>query len=340
MKLAGREAVRFCAEPDTGLCGALIHGQDEAQVAAMRQRLVGALMGAAPDDLRLTRLDAAEARRDAALIDEAMRARGFFAGRPIVLIEGGTDGHAKTIGTALDGMTAEDGFLIVTAGALAGRSALRALFEGSDMLVGLHLFADAVGPEDVAAMLRAAGLTAGTTEEAARDLAGLSASMDYGSFAQLVEIIALFGSDAGGPLSAEEISRLTPAGLEAELGDLVDAVAAGEADRIGLLLQRLAAGSVTAVTILIALQRHFRQLLGIASAPGGVNAGIGAVRPPLWGRRRDAVAAQMRLWNPSRLEQANRLLFEADSRARSTTNAPTMALVERCALRLAIMARR
>ena len=49
--------------------------------------------------------------------------------------------------------------------------------------------------------------------------------------------------------------------------------------------------------------------------------------------------ALLRRWQPRRLEQANQILFEADSKVRSSANAPDMALVERCSLRLAMMAR-
>jgi DNA polymerase III subunit delta len=79
------------------------------------------------------------------------------------------------------------------------------------------------------------------------------------------------------------------------------------------------------------LQRHFRQLLIAAGASG---------RAPLWGARRDVVTAQSRRWRRDRLEMAARMLYEADARVRSAERVPAMALVERCALRLAMMAER
>lgn len=339
MKLAGREALRFCARPDESLCGALIHGADAGQVAGARQDLVSALMGAETDDLRLTRLEAAEARRDAAMIGDALRARGFFPGRRIVVIEGGTDGLAKPLGAALEGLNAEDAFLVVTADALPARSGLRKLFESDRRLAALGLFADQLGPADIEAALRGAGLKTGIDRDALELLQVTASGMDLGSFRQLIGTIALYADGAEQFLTATEVEKLVPAGLEAEIDQLVDAVASGVPARIGPLMRRLEASGTTPVSVLIMLQRHFRQLLTAMSSGGG-EAGLANLRPPVWGARRSAMASQMQRWGQDRLEQANRLLFETDGKLRSSQQAPDMAVLERCALRLAIMGSR
>lgn len=340
MKLAGREAARFCREPDARLCGALIHGSDAGQVAAARREMVTALMGDAGDDLGLTQLDAAAARRDAALIADGLRARGFFGGRPMVLIEGGTDGLAKPLAAAVDGLTPEDGFLIVTADTVAARSPLRKLFEGARTLMSLQLFADAMGPDEIASALRERGVTCEIDRAACEALAVIAGGTDHGSFRQLLDLIAVYALDRTAPLTAEEVEQLAPAGLDAETDALIATVAQGEPRRIGPLIRRLEASGTGAVTVLIGLQRHFRQLLTVATAPGGPDAGLQALRPPVWGPRRTAMAEQVRRWGAVRLEQANRALFEVDGKIRSSQRAPDMALLERCALRLAIMGRR
>lgn len=339
MKLAGREAIRFSRKPDTGLCGALIHGADAGQVAGARQDLVAALMGPETDDLRLTRLDAAEARRDAALIGDALRARGFFPGRRIVVIEGGTDGLAKPLAAALEGVTADDAFLVVTADALPARSGLRKLFEGDRRLAGLGFFADQPGPADIEQALGDAGVGGGIEAEALDLLHATASGMDLGSFRQLIGVIALFVGGRAEPLKLAEVQALVPAGLEAEIDELVEAVASGAPARIGPLMRRLEASGTTPVSVLIMLQRHFRQLL-TAMTNGGGEAGLGSLRPPVWGARRAAMARQMQRWGQDRLEQANRILFETDGKLRSSQQAPDMAVLERCALRLAIMGRR
>jgi DNA polymerase-3 subunit delta len=92
--------------------------------------------------------------------------------------------------------------------------------------------------------------------------------------------------------------------------------------------------------MLIATGRHFRQLLGLAVATDGVEAALGRLRPPVFGPRRRALAAQARRWGPIQLEAANRILFQADRTLRSPGVRPDRALVERCLIRLAMIGAR
>ena len=102
------------------------------------------------------------------------------------------------------------------------------------------------------------------------------------------------------------------------------------------MLRRLRAGGATPVGLVLALQRHFRTLLTAASGERG----LARLRPPVWGQRRDALLRQLRGWRPERLEQACHLLLETDARLRSSGAPPEFAVLERTALRLAIMGRR
>ena len=336
MKVTGRDARRYCADPPAGLIGALLYGEDDGLVAERRREFIGAILGSDSDNLQVTRLDASEARRDPAAIDAALTNRGFFAGRQIVVIEGGTDGLARSLETALERVTPDDGLLVVTATSLPARSTLRKLFESKDNLASIGLYAEAASISEIEDALRALGVEHGVGTDAAAILQTLAADMDHGSFQRFLELLALNALGRADPLDAETVEALAPAGLETDIDRFVVAVAGGDTTTLGSLLRRLQAGGATPVGILIQLQRHFRMLLQAASSEGG----LARVRPPLWGARRDQVKVQLGKWSPARLEQANRLLFETDARLRSSDRAPDFALLERAALRLAIMAAR
>lgn len=339
MKLTGRDAAAFCAKPDTACLGVLLHGPDAGQVLDQRRRLVAAVMGGDPDPLRITELDVAEARRDPGAVDAALRAQGFFPGRRLVLIAGGTDGLAKSLTAVMDDVTPEDAMLIVTAEALPARSSLRKAFEGGRGLMALHFFADAMDGPAIDAALAEAGLAQGVTQDARLALTELAQSMDHGSFLQFLTLLALYGAEASEPLAEADVLALAPRGLDGDLDQFVHAVAGGQAQALGGLLRRMQASGATPVSTVLAMQRHFRLLLRAASAGSG-EAALGAIRPPLWGTRRAAVARQLRQWSLPRLEQAARLIFEADGKIRSAAKHPDWAVVERCALRLAIMGAR
>ena len=339
MKLTGRDAARFCRAPDRSLKGTLIHGSDAGTVAVRRKELSVALLGEAPDDMRVAHVQAADVRKDVSTLDTELKARGFFPGRRIVILDSATDGLSKVLSEILETTTPDDAFLIVTAGALPTRSRLRKLFENSRSLAGLYLFQETPGHSDIEDLLREAGLKRGVEPNGIQVLADVAQNIDYGSFIQLIEIISIFGLNETRPLSAKEIAEIIPVQQDAEADRFVEAVANGDPSAIGPILRRLEVNGTKAVTLLIALQRQFRQIHTVSTAPGGADAGLSLVKPPLWGARKSAMQAMVRRWHPKKLEQAIQILFETDASVRSSAQAPEMAVIERCALRLAMMGR-
>ena len=93
------------------------------------------------------------------------------------------------------------------------------------------------------------------------------------------------------------------------------------------------------MTLCIGTMRHFRALHTAASDPGGAAAGVGRLRPPVFGPRRDAMVRQAGAWGRDRLETAIGLLIDTDLQLRSSRPVPQNALVERALIRLAMMAR-
>ncbi|MBK0400534.1 DNA polymerase III subunit delta [Limibaculum sp. M0105] len=338
MKLSGRDSARFCKAPDARLSAALLFGPDAATVSAARREIVAALSEG--DEMRVTRLEGAAIRKDPAALDEAVRARGFFPGRRVVLIETARDEIAETLKAVLADISGEDAFIVAEAGALAPRSSLRKLFEGSRVAAACGLYPDPPDPAELAADLKAAGLAAGLTREAEGALAAAVHELDRAQLTQLVEKIALYGASESQPLDAQAVLGLMPAATEAELDRLIDAVAAGRADEVVPLLSRVAAGGGSPVQVLIAAGRMFRQLVTLASAPDGIEAAIARLRPPVFGPRRTALSRQAAAWSSGRAEAALRLLQETDLTLRSPGARPDRAMVERCLIRIAMMGAR
>ncbi|MBY8976404.1 DNA polymerase III subunit delta [Rhodobacteraceae bacterium NNCM2] len=334
MKLTGGAADGFLRKPDQRLFGALIHGPDPGLLAIKRRDLVSTLTEG--DDLRLTQLDPAATSKNPAELDVALKSRGFFPGRRVVLVDGAKDGFAKAIEPLLATVTAEDAFLVVTATGLNARSALRKLFEGNGDLVALAYYPNALSPDEVSYKLRTAGLSAPLAEGGLADLTTVIADLDPGNAAQLIEKIATSFLNRDDEISLEELHGQLPLTGDAEIETLVDCVVDGRPAEVGPVMQRLRAGGTSPVQIMIFTSRRFRDLLGLSASPDGIEAGINRMRPPVFGPRRQRVASQARMWG-SRVEEACRLLFATERQLRSSGDRPDMAIVERCLLRLAMM---
>ncbi|MEL6767106.1 MAG: DNA polymerase III subunit delta [Pseudomonadota bacterium] len=337
MKLQGRAAERYCSAPDGSHAGLLLHGPDAALVAERRQVLVAALSGG--DAMRVSRLEAGELRKDPALLYDALRARGFFADRPIVLVDPAGDGTAGAAEAALADLGPEDGILVMAAGLLPARSSLRKLFEGARHLAALGLYPEAPDIESLRTQLAGAGLPAGVSDDAANLLEAYAAEADRGSLTRTIERIALYGATAAAPLSASEVAALLPATAEAETERLIGAVVSGQAREATARLRRLLAGGMAPVTVLIQTSQHFRQLFS-ASVAGDPNAALDRLRPRPFGPRRDAMLAALRRWDTGRLEAALTLLHDTDLVLRSAGQRPDGAILERAVIRLSIMAGR
>jgi DNA polymerase-3 subunit delta len=135
------------------------------------------------------------------------------------------------------------------------------------------------------------------------------------------------------------VEAVAPAPPEGDLDDLLHLVAEGDAAGIAARIRRLSGRSSVATTLVIAAGRHFRALHAAAAAPGGIDAGLAALRPPVFGPRRSRMAAQARRWGETRAERAIRLLTDTDLALRSSRPVPALALVERTFIRLAMMVR-
>lgn len=334
MKLSGGAGAAFCRRPDPSRAGALLHGPDAGLLGLRRRDLARAL--SEDDPLRLTRLEPDQVRRDPAALDTALKSRGFFSGRQVVVIEGAKDGLTAAIAPLIGELMPDDGFLLVTGTALGPRSSLRKLFEGADRLVAIGLYPDPPDAHEIGQRLAEAGGPKAIDPAAMAGLEELGRALDPGSFERLLDTLALYAHGAE-MLTAEDLAALAPGGAGGDLDLLVMAVAQADAPRIGPLLARLGASGTAPASALGATARHFRRLVALASHPGGPRAAVEAARPPVRGPRRDALLADLRRWPAPRAEAALRQLFETERRLRSPGHRPEAAMVERALLRVALM---
>lgn len=340
MKLASREIARYAAKPDATRTGILLYGPDAMRIALRRQEIIANLVGPKGDEeMRLTRIQGNDLRRDTAQLVDAMKAQGFFPGPRAVHVEGANENCATAILTALEEWQDGDAQLIVTAGALKPTSKIRKAFENHRSAYACGIYDDPPSREEIEATLQKAGLR-NLPADALRDLTNLALSLDPGDFRQTVEKISLykFGDDT--PLTGAEIALCAPASVEAELDDVLHAVAESRAGDIGSIMRRLKAQGTQPTGLCIAALRHFRTLYAIAAHPGGANEGIGKLRPPVFGPRRDKLLRQAGHWGAPKLEQALTVIIETDLTLRSAgATAPDMALVERMLIRIAMLGR-
>jgi len=340
MKLAPREADRYFSNPDPKKAGLLIFGADAMRVALKRQQVVGALIGERGDEeMRLTRIAGAGLRKDPAALNDAIKAQSFFAGPRVALVEDAGDGLAKIIGAALADWQDGDAQVVVTAGSLAARSALRKIFEAHPKCLSAGIYDDPPSRAEIEDALAKSGL--GSIDSTTmQDIVALSRVLDPGDFRQTLEKLSLYKLNDADPVTSIDVLACAPTSTEAALDDLLNCVAEARDGEIGPILQNLRGQGAQAVGLCIGAMRHFRILHAAASDPGGPGAGLARARPPVFGKRRDRMTRQAQGWGLHKLEQALQILIETDLQLRSNAKAPQMAAMERTLIRLAMLGKR
>ena len=340
MKLTARDADAYFAKPDPDRAGLLIFGNDAMRVALKRQQVIAALLGeGAEEEMRLTRMSGGDLRKDPAMLLDAIKAVGFFPGPRAAFVEETTDAAAPAVQAALSDWQAGDAQIIVTAGALKPSSKLRKMFETHRNAYCVGIYDDPPTRAEIERMLAQAGIGA-VPPDCMAALSDLAGDLGPGDFARTVEKLVLYKLGDDGGLSLEDIAACAPQSTEAALDDVLNVVAEARHGEIGPLIRRLQAQGTNAVGLCIGATRHFRTLYAAASDPGGAAAGVGRLRPPVFGKRRDRILRQAQSWGPARLETALGVLTDTDLQLRSAgQTAPAMAVMERALIRLAMLGR-
>ncbi|WP_375229634.1 DNA polymerase III subunit delta [Roseobacter sp. S98] len=333
MKLSTRDATGYFAKPDPRRTGILIFGRDGMRVALKRQQMLAALLGpTAEEEMRLTRMNGNELRKDAAMLVDAIKAVGFFPGQRAVFVEDANENTGPAILAALDAWQDGDAQIVVTAGDLKPTSKLRKAFEAHPNAYATGIYDNPPTRAEIEQSLRESGLDLPSGDVMAA-LGDLAQALDPGDFRQTVEKLALYKLGDPDPVSEADVAACAPTSTEAAIDDILMVVAEARAQEIGPVMQKLTAQGATPVGLCIGAMRHFRALHRAASDTSG--------RPTIFGPHRDRMLAQSRRWGAARLETALTVLTDTDLQLRSAgQHAPGMALVERAFIRLAMLGAR
>jgi DNA polymerase-3 subunit delta len=336
MKLISRDIVAFFKSPPKGITGVLIYGNDPMRVFDKRQEFIQSLLGPkADDEMRLARISRENLKKTPEQAIDLCKARGFFPGTRALLIEEANETITETIVNAIDAWKDGDATIIVTASSLKPSSSLRKFFEREKNLFSVAIYDNPITKFEVEKIIAEIGLR-NVTQESLIQLATIASELQPGDFRQSVEKMALYKLNDETPVTYQDIINCIPASNETNIDEILNIVAAGNEFKISQMIGLLRSQGTIPVTLIIAATRHFKGLFSIISNPGGVSAGASALRPPVFGPRKDAVAKQAQNWGAAKIKTAIRVLTAADLQLRSSNQQiPQMALVERVFIRLA-----
>ncbi len=339
MKIPPRQIEAFLKKPGPDLRAALFFGGDEGLVRERAGRLAASSVEDVADAFCVADLTGQDIIKDSARLADEANALSLTGGARLVRVRGATDGIAEALRFVLDGSACE-ALIVIEAGPLAPRSALRKLVEGSARAGAIGCYPDEAG--DVANVVRETLRDHGLT--ASNDALGYLAG-NLGSDRQVtrgeIEKLALYAADQES-VSLEDAQAVIVDSAGLGLDDI--AMAAAEGDHTGLdrALAKLLLEGVSPVAVLRAATRHLQRLHHAASLLANgkqPKEAMAALRPPVFFKLAGRFQAQMRWWTPADLGIALERLIEAEIKCKST-GAPSEAICSRALMTIANAANR
>ena len=313
---------------------ALFYGPDAGLVRERAEAIARSVCPDLEDPFRVADLSTAVLTADPARLADEAAQLSLTGGRRVVRVRGAGDTLGKLFAEFLE-KGPGDAFVIVEAGDLPSRSALRRAFEAARHGAAIGCYPDT--PRDLAVVIRETLTEHQIT--ASRD-ATLFLVEHLGGDRLLtrseLEKLALYAGD-GGRVDLEDarLSVSDTAGLE--IDDAVMAAAEGDAVTLERVLGRVFQEGESPISVLRALLRHLHRLhLLVTRLSAGANLEVvlRTARPPIFFKQQDSFRRQLTLWTEAQLRPQLDRIAAAELNTK-TTGFPAETICREAMLRVA-----
>lgn len=323
MKIQGASIRRFLDKPDKAVRAVLLYGPNESFAHEAAQKLAAWAVGKSDDPYAVTKLGEDEIRKDGARLADALAAQSLLGGPTIVWARISGKGADAAILDALDAVERGEplGYLIVEAGDLGSTAELVKKFAAAKTgaVIAFYEETDAERAQHARTLAKELGLS---FEPGAEDAFLSALPADRGLAVKEIEKLALYAHGLGRPVSAADLDALLADEAESALDAASLAAAQGRAAQAVEALARIdALSGVSALRALLRRMLQLREARLLIDSGLSPSDAVAKLRPPVFWKERDAVAAQARLWTGRKLNAAFDILWTAELRAK-TAGAP------------------
>jgi DNA polymerase III subunit delta len=340
VKLAFKAIDGFAKNPPPDMLAVLLYGPDEGLIRERMNLLTRHVVPDAQDPFGVVEFSAGDLDDNPArLLDEA-QSISMLGGRRVVRLRDADDKIANAVKSALEALRAGDNLVLVSAGELPPRSALRQMFEAAPNAAALPCYVE--DERDIARVLKD-GLKDAGYNMPSDALVYMAANVvgDRGvARSEIDKLVTYMGANRN--ITLDDVMACVGSSAALSLDDLSKHVASGlyaEADRI---LTFVLSEGVPAVTVLRTLQNYFTRLsVTRARIDRGENVEVAMkrLRPEVFWKHKAAFQSQVAGWSMEQLQQALALLMSVEAKCKQTGSDPNI-LCGRAVLSLAQTAAR
>jgi len=318
VKLPAARVAGFLRQPDPEIRAALLYGPDAGLVRERADALGKTVCPDLRDPFRVADLTAATLTADPArLADEAAQI-SLMGGRRVVRIREAGDALAQLCGRFLADAPG-DALVVVEAGDLPGRSALRRVFDDAPAAAAIGCYPDSA--RDLAAVIRetCAAHEVAISRDAVDFLVAHLGGDRLLTRAEL-EKLTLYAGE-GGRIGFDDARAVIADSAALSLDDALRAASEGDAAALDRTLARVFQEGESPVAVIRAMLRHLQRLHLLASHVAGgtsIEEAIRAARPPVFFKEQDSYRRQLRRWREAQLRSALDRVAEAEFQMKQT----------------------
>jgi DNA polymerase III subunit delta len=318
MRLPPARVPGFLRHPDPDIRAVLLYGPDAGLVRERAETLARAICPDLHDPFRVAGLAAAALAADPArLVDEAAQI-ALMGGRRVVRVREAGDALAPLFARFLADPRG-DALVVVEAGDLPGRAALRRAFDDAPAAASIGCYPDSA--RDLTAVIRetCAAHHVAVSRDATDFLVGHLGGDRLLTRAEL-EKLTLYAGE-GGRIELDDARAVIADSAPLSLDDALLAAAEGDPAALDRALARVFQEGESPVSVIRALVRHLQRLHLLAAriaAGSAIDEAIRAARPPIFFKEQDSWRRQLQRWNEARLRTALDRAADAEFRMKQT----------------------
>lgn len=341
MKLTFRDIDGFIKKPPANISAILVYGPDEGLARERMMLLAKTVVADVNDPFNVADIPGDSLGENPARVLDEAQSISMLGGRRVVRVRGGDEKKVASVAKdVLAALKPGDNLVLIEAGELNPRSALRLLFEGAPNGAAVPCYVD--DARDASKVLSDGLRDAGF--RISSDALSLMAANVTGDRAiarnEVEKLITYMGpmKDIG----VDDIAACIGGAASIPMDDLARHVASGrfaEADRI---LSFVLSEGLPAVTVLRTLQNYFMRLHLVKSkmAKGeALESILMKLRPQIFFKQKPDFVAQVNNLSAAQIEQAINAIVSAEARCKQTGGLPEI-IVSRAVLSLCQMASR
>ena len=343
MKVTGGRVARFVDAPPADIHGVLLFGPDRGLVKERAEIIMAKFAPDSDAAFSTTVLTADDLTGDPARLADEMSALSLLGDQRLVRLRLDHERSGAAISKVIKSLDANPetcaAKLVVEAGDMTPRSAVRKAFEAAGHFAAVGCYADKAA--DIANLVRRSLTDAKITiEPTALDYWVPLLEGDRALSRNEIDKMILFkgaGDDPSAVVTLDDIKAIASGAQAASLDNIIMAALSGAPAQCDDAYRRALAGKTNPAVILRALQRHISRLLEAgAHMETGTRAesAIKALRPPVFRMQEREFIAQLRTWRMTALRKILSQSLSAEQQLKSA-GAPGEAIVGRLLLAVA-----